>query len=56
LGVGVALAILLAIVETWAGIALAYVSDWPPTFWISTLSAAVYLVTIAASHARRDAR
>jgi zinc/manganese transport system permease protein len=56
LGVGVALAILLAIVETWAGIALAYFTDWPPTFWISTFSAAVYLVAIAASHARRDAR
>jgi zinc/manganese transport system permease protein len=56
LGVGVALAILLAIAETWAGIALAYFTDWPPTFWISTFSAAVYLVAIAASHARRDAR
>ncbi len=39
---GVALAVALAVIETWAGIALAYITDWPPSFWITFLSAAVY--------------
>jgi zinc/manganese transport system permease protein len=49
LGVGVVLAILLAITETWVGIALAYVSDWPPTFWITALSSAAYLLSLLMS-------
>ncbi len=49
LGVGVVLAILLAIAETWCGIALAYVSDWPPTFWITALSSAAYLLSLLVS-------
>ena len=51
LGAGVALAIALAVAETWAGIALAYVTDWPPTFWITALSAAVYLLSLIAPRA-----
>ena len=39
---GVAIAVLLALGETWAGIALAYATDWPPTFWIVLMSCAVY--------------
>ena len=39
---GVALAVLLALAETWSGIALAYATDWPPTFWIVLTSCAVY--------------
>lgn len=42
---GVALAIVFAVVETWAGIALAYVTDWPPSSWITLLSAAAYGAT-----------
>jgi zinc/manganese transport system permease protein len=42
---GVVLAAVLAVAETWAGIALAYVTDWPPTFWITLLSSAVYGLT-----------
>jgi zinc/manganese transport system permease protein len=53
LGLGIALSVVLAIVETWAGIALAYVTDWPPTFWITALSAAVYLASLLAPRARR---
>jgi zinc/manganese transport system permease protein len=49
LGVGVVLAILLAIAETWCGIALAYVSDWPPTFWITALSSVAYLLSLLVS-------
>ncbi len=43
---GVLLSVLLGIAETWLGIALAYLTDAPPTFWITLLSAAVYLLTL----------
>lgn len=39
---GVGLAVVLALAETWAGITLAYMTDGPPTFWITLLSSAVY--------------
>jgi zinc/manganese transport system permease protein len=42
---GVALSIALALAETWAGIALAYLTDWPSTFWIVVTSCAVYAAT-----------
>ena len=44
---GIALSIALAVTETWAGIALAYVTDWPPSFWITLLSSVVYGLTAA---------
>ena len=44
LGTGVALATLLAVIEAGGGIALAYVTDWPASFWITALSAAAYLL------------
>jgi len=47
LGWGIALAVLLALLETWLGIVLAYVSDWPTTFWIVLLSCAVYFLSLA---------
>ena len=47
LGWGVALAILLAVLETWGGLALAYVTDWPPTFWIVLLSCLAYFASFA---------
>jgi zinc/manganese transport system permease protein len=43
---GVALAVLLALAETWAGIVLAYVTDAPPTFWITLLSSGAYLLAL----------
>lgn len=42
-GRGVLLAAVLALAEAWGGIALAYATDWPTSFWITALSAAVYL-------------
>ena len=42
---GLAVAMVLAVIETWAGIALAYVTDWPPSFCITLLSALVYGLT-----------
>jgi len=44
---GLVIAILLALVETWGGIVLAYVTDWPTTFWIVSLSCLVYFLTFA---------
>jgi len=44
---GIALSTVFAVTETWAGIALAYVTDWPPSFWITLLSAVVYALTFA---------
>ena len=43
--VGIAAAVGLAVIETWAGIALAYITDWPPSFWITLLSALAYGLT-----------
>jgi len=47
LGWGVALAALLGLIETWLGITLAYVTDWPTSFWIVLLSCAVYFLSLA---------
>jgi zinc/manganese transport system permease protein len=43
---GIALAVALALGETWAGIALAYMTDWPPTFWIVSLSCLGYFLSL----------
>jgi zinc/manganese transport system permease protein len=40
---GILLSALLALGEAWFGIALAYYTDWPSSFWITALSAAFYL-------------
>ena len=45
IGPGIALAMLLALAEAWAGIALAYYTDWPVSFWITLLSGLVYLAS-----------
>jgi zinc/manganese transport system permease protein len=41
---GIAISAALALFEAWGGIALAYYTDWPASFWITVLSAAVYLL------------
>ena len=43
-GTGLVLSLALAVVEAWLGIALSYATDWPASFWISALSAGVYLL------------
>ncbi|HTS91806.1 MAG TPA: metal ABC transporter permease [Stellaceae bacterium] len=52
---GVLLSILLAVTETWAGIALSFYTDWPPTFWITLLGSGVYLLSLLAPRAARRA-
>jgi zinc/manganese transport system permease protein len=44
---GLALSAALALVEAWAGITLAFYTDWPSSFWITTLSAGVYFLAVA---------
>jgi zinc/manganese transport system permease protein len=53
---GMGLAVLLALAETWIGIALAYVTDWPTTFWIVLLSSSVYFVGAIHWRGRRTDR
>jgi zinc/manganese transport system permease protein len=43
-GKGIALSAALAMAEAWGGITLAYHTDWPASFWITALSAVVYLL------------
>jgi zinc/manganese transport system permease protein len=45
-GWGIGLAVFLALAETWLGIALAYATDWPTTFWIVLLSCTVYFISV----------
>jgi zinc/manganese transport system permease protein len=42
----VALAALLALAEAWGGLACAYYSSWPVSFWITALSGAVYFASL----------
>jgi zinc/manganese transport system permease protein len=43
---GVSLSIVLALTEAWLGLALAYETDLPTTFWITALSSAIYMLTV----------
>lgn len=47
IGPGVALSALIGLVEAWAGIAIAFHTDWPTSFCITALSAALYLAALA---------
>jgi zinc/manganese transport system permease protein len=42
---GIALSVLLAVATAWAGLALAYWTDWPTSFWIAALGAGLYLLS-----------
>jgi zinc/manganese transport system permease protein len=43
---GLSLSAGLALTEAWAGITIAYYTDWPVSFCISVLSAVVYFVSL----------
>lgn len=45
LGGGLVCAVLLALAEAWLGLALAFYTDWPTSFWITTISGAAYLLS-----------
>ena len=42
IGSGLLLSATLALAEAWGGIALAWLTDWPASFWITALSAVLY--------------
>jgi zinc/manganese transport system permease protein len=46
-GTGVLLAVTFSLAEAWLGIALAFYTDWPTSFWITALSATVYLLAVS---------
>lgn len=46
---GVLLSIVLAIAEAWGGIIIAWITDYPVSFWISLLSFTVYLFSLLIS-------
>ena len=57
IGPGIALAAGLALAITWGGVALAWFSDWPVSFWITALSGGTYLASLGlARQARVRAR
>lgn len=47
--VGITLAALFALAEAWGGITLSWYTDWPTSFWITLLSALIYLASILAA-------
>jgi zinc/manganese transport system permease protein len=52
LGHALLLTVAIGLIETWAGITLAYHTDWPSSFWIAALSGAVYFVSLASAKSR----
>jgi zinc/manganese transport system permease protein len=51
---GLGLSILFALLETWLGIAVAYITDWPTTFWIVAFSTGVYFLSLLIDSALFD--
>jgi len=45
-GAGILLSAILALAEAWVGITLAFYTDWPSSFWITALSAGIYLLAV----------
>jgi zinc/manganese transport system permease protein len=43
---GIILSVALALTEAWFALVLAYVTDWPTSFWITALSGGVYLAAV----------
>jgi zinc/manganese transport system permease protein len=41
---GLLASVILALFEAWGGIALAFYTDWPASFWITALSAGLYFL------------
>ena len=46
-GAGIAISAALALAEAWGGVALAWLTDWPVSFWITALSALAYAFSFA---------
>lgn len=52
LGGGIALSAGLALAQAWLGIVIAFYTNWPTSFWITTLSALAYLGAAIAARRR----
>ncbi|MGH7033165.1 MAG: metal ABC transporter permease [Stellaceae bacterium] len=50
---GVLVSVALALGEAWLGIALAFYTDWPSSFWITALSGIAYFAAAMPRRARR---
>jgi zinc/manganese transport system permease protein len=46
-GLGMSLSVGLAVAQAVCGVALAYLTDWPTSFWICVLSAVFYVLALA---------
>jgi zinc/manganese transport system permease protein len=46
---GITLSAMLALAEAWLGLALAFYTDWPTSFWITALSGVIYLAAMLAA-------
>jgi zinc/manganese transport system permease protein len=53
---GITLSVALALSEAWLGLVLAYYTDWPTSFWITSLSGGVYMVAVLAGSLPTAAR
>jgi len=56
IGRGLLLSAGLALFQAWAGITLAFYTDWPSSFWITALSAGTYLLATVPAMTRKPAR
>ncbi|MBV9136026.1 MAG: metal ABC transporter permease, partial [Hyphomicrobiales bacterium] len=52
---GLLLSVVLALVEAWLGLTLAFYTDWPTSFWITALGAAIYMVALLGSRQKHAA-
>lgn len=50
IGPGVALSAVLAVAIAWVALALAFLTDWPTSFWITALGGLVYLLAVLGGH------
>ncbi len=55
IGRGLLLSAGLALFQAWAGITLAFYTDWPSSFWITALSAGTYLLATLPRMSRKPA-
>jgi zinc/manganese transport system permease protein len=55
-GKGILVSAALALASAWAGITLAFYTDWPTSFWITILSVGVYVVPMLRRSVRRPHR
>ena len=49
---GIATSVGLALMTAWAGLALAFYTDWPTSFWITAIGSLAYLAATAAGRRR----